>query len=33
VQDATTKKTIANEINLAFKTANVQEMLTDRPSY
>ena len=32
-QDATTKKTIANEINLAFTTANVQKMLTGRPSY
>jgi len=32
-QDTTTKKTFANEINLAFTTANVQKMLTGRPSY
>ena len=32
-QDTTIKKTIANEINLAFTTANVQKMLTGRPSY
>ena len=27
------KKTIANEINLAFTPADVQEMLTGRPTY
>jgi len=27
------QKNIANEINLAFTTANVQKMLTGRPSY
>jgi len=27
------KKNIANEINLAFTTANVQKMPTGRPSY
>ena len=32
-QDTTTKKTIANKINLAFTTANVPKMLTGRPSY
>ena len=32
-QGTTTQKTIANEINLAFTTANVQKMLTGRPSY
>ena len=32
-QDTTIKKTIANEINLAFTTANVQKMITGGPSY
>jgi hypothetical protein len=27
------QKVIANEINLAFTTANVQKMLTGRPTY
>ena len=31
-QDTTTKKNIANEINLAFTTANVRKMLTGRPT-
>ena len=32
-QDTTTQKTIANEINLTFTTANVQKMLTGRSTY
>ena len=31
--NTTTPKTIANKINLAFRTANVQKMRTGRPSY
>jgi hypothetical protein len=30
LQNTTTKKTIANKINLVIMTANVQKMLTDR---
>ena len=32
-QGTTIKKTIANEINLAFTTTNVQKKLTGRPTY